>query len=199
MQTSIRLLSLSVIVAALVWGCGGDKGPAELAIKGAEQAVNAVKEEAMKYVPDQLKSVEDALAVVKDQFSKGDYSASLTGAKDVTAKANELLTAVTAKKDELTKNWNEMSGGVKGMVDAIKNRVETLSASKKLPVNLSADKFEAAKSGLAAVTQEWTAASDAFKSGDLMDAITKGKSAKQKASEIMATLGLAAPAVEKSS
>ena len=51
----------AVLLFALSLGACGDKakGPAEAALKSAEEALNAVKTEAMKYVPDQVASTED--------------------------------------------------------------------------------------------------------------------------------------------
>jgi len=72
-----RVLSVMVAVlfAAALGACSTAKAPAEQAIKAAEEALNASKAEAMKYIPDQVKSVEDALKVAKDSFAKGVRSA----------------------------------------------------------------------------------------------------------------------------
>ena len=79
------------------------------------------------------------------------------------------------------------------MVGVISKRVEILSKSRKLPSGLYKDKFESAKTTLATVTQTWTEASDAFKAGNLVDAVGKATSVKEKAVEIMNTLGMKAP------
>lgn len=79
------------------------------------------------------------------------------------------------------------------MVSAIQSRVDILSKSRSLPAGLDKDKFESAKASLATVTQTWTEASNAFQSGNLMDAVGKAKAVKEKAVEIMNTLGMKAP------
>jgi hypothetical protein len=79
------------------------------------------------------------------------------------------------------------------MVEAISKRVEILSKSRKLPAGLDKEKFESAKATLATVTQNWTEASDDFKAGNLMDAVSKATSVKERAVEIMNTLGMKAP------
>lgn len=198
MLTHVRIFLLLTIASVLFVACDTEKGPAELAIKAAEQAVTAAKGEAAKYVPDQLKSVEAALTSVKEQFAKGDYKATLAGAQDLATKTKDLLSAASAKKDELTKSWGEMSGGVEGMTTALKSRVDMLSSSKKLPANLTADTLASAKTGLATITQEWTAASEAFKSGNLADAVAKATGVKTKAAEIMTSLGMTVPSAAKS-
>ena len=61
-----------LLAAALLVSCASDKGPAETALKAAEEALGAARAEAARYVPDQLKAVESALAGAKDKFAKGD-------------------------------------------------------------------------------------------------------------------------------
>lgn len=191
-----KRLMLTIVTLALCFAltaCSTAKAPAEAAIKAADEALASVKVEASKYVPDQLKSVEDALATAKESFQKGEYEQALTGAQDLAAKAKDLATAVAAKKDELTKSWQDMSGGLPGMVDAIQSRVNILSKSKKLPAGLDKAKFESAKASLATVTQTWTEATSAFQGGNLMEAVDKAKAVKEKAVEIMNALGMKAP------
>jgi hypothetical protein len=169
------------------------KAPAAAAIKAADEALAAVRPDAAQYVPDQLKAVEDALAAAKDNFQKGEYQQALAGAQDVAAKVKDLASAAAAKKDELTTSWQDLSGGLPGMVGVISKRVEILSKSKTLPAGLDKEKVESAKAALATVTQTWTEASDAFKAGNLADAVGKAQSVKEQAVEIMHTLGMKAP------
>jgi hypothetical protein len=79
------------------------------------------------------------------------------------------------------------------MAEVIKSRVDILSQSKKLPAGVDRAKLDDAKAGLASVNENWAAASSAFKSGDMSDAVSKGKSAKDKAVEIMTALNMTVP------
>jgi hypothetical protein len=188
---------LAIIIAVLfvfsLAACSSGKAPAEQAIKAAEEALNAAKGEASKYVPDQVKAVEDELNVAKESLAKKDYAAATSAATSVAAKAKDLAAAAAAKKDELTKSWEGLSGGMPQMLDAIKSRVDILSKSKKLPANLDKEKFEGAKSGLAEVTAMWDEANKSFKEGNIADAHAKATTVKEKASEIMTTLGMQLP------
>jgi len=191
-----KKLIFSIVALACCFvlvSCSTAKAPAEAAIKAADEALNSVRADAAVYVPDQLKGVEDALASAKDSFQKGEYQQALTGAKDLAANANDLAAAVTAKKDELTKSWQDMGSGLPGMVQAIQSRVDMLSKSRRLPAGLTKESFESAKASLATVTQTWTEASNAFQGGNLLDAVDKGKAVKDKAIEIMNTLGMQVP------
>ncbi len=187
----LAIIALACCMAMI--SCSTAKGPAEAAIKAADEALAGVRADASAYVPDQLKGVEDALATAKDSFQKGEYQQALTGAKDLAAQAKDLTAAVAAKKDELTKSWQDMSGGLPGMVSALESRIAMLSKSGRLPAGLDKDKFESAKNSLATITQTWTEASDAFKNGNLMDAVNKAKTVKDTAVEIMTALGMEPP------
>jgi len=186
-------LLCAVIGIALV-ACAGNKDAASTAIKAAEDAFNAVKGEAMKYVPDKVKAVEDSINAAKDTFNKGNYDAALNAAKAIPEKVKELSAAAAAKKAELTKSWEEMSAGLPKMLDAVKSRLDILSKSKKLPAGLDKAKLEGAKSGYEAAVKMWDDAKAAFAGGSMADALAKATTVKDKAVEVMTTLGMQVPA-----
>ena len=200
-RTSISIGVATVVAAVFLVSCeSADKAPAAAAITAAQSALDAVKGEAEKWVPDQVKSVESAIADARASFEKKDYKAALASAQAAAAKAKDLgpaATAAAAKKAELTKAWENMSGGVPKMAEAIKSRVDILSQSKKLPAGLDKDKLEGAKAGLATLNQSWTEASDAFKSGNMTDAVAKATAAKAKAVEVMTALNMSVPEAAK--
>jgi transposase len=139
-----------------------------------------------------MKSLSDDLAAAKDQMAKGDYKSALASAQSIQQKANDVIAKAKAKKDELTATWNQMSDSLPKMLDAIKSRVDILSKSKKLPAGLDAAKLAAAKDGLAAATTGWGEAQEAFKAGNWTDAVAKATTVKDKATGIMASLGMQA-------
>lgn len=192
-----RMFVIAFVFAFMLTACNSDRAPAEAALKAAEEALNSAKGEAEKYVPDQLRNVESALAAAKANVEKGEYTAALGALPGLAAQAKELASAASAKKAELTNSWTEMSGGLPGMVAAIKSRVDILSQSRRLPASISAEAFESAKSGLATITSEWASASSAFSGGNLMEAVSKANSVKAKATQIMASLGMNAPAATR--
>src|SRR5512140_1693566 len=119
----MRNLKMAAAAAAcvLLVACNADKGPADVAIKAADQAITAAAPEAQKYVPEQLTAARDALKAAQDMFAKGDYKGALAAATELGPKAKDLLAAAAAKKDELTKSWTEISGSLPQMVEAIKS------------------------------------------------------------------------------
>jgi hypothetical protein len=190
---------IMMLAAALLAACGsGDKGPAETALKAAEEAINTAKGEASKYMPDQVRSLESSLAATREKLSKGDYKAVLSEAPALTSKAQEIASAAAAKKAELTKSWEGLSSGMPRVVEAIKSRVDILSQSKKLPAGMSAETLAQAKAGLSEITQQWTAATEASKGGNLADAVAKASSVKVKAAEVLTLLKMPVPEALKS-
>ena len=199
MHRHVYSFIILILAATLLGACGaGDKGPAETALKAAEEAINTAKVEASKYMPDQAKALDSGLAAVREKLSKGDYKAVLSEAPALTSKAQEVASAAAKKKTELTKSWEGLSSGMPRVVEAIKSRVDILSQSKKLPAGMSAETLAQAKAGLNEITQQWTAATEASKGGNLMDAVAKASSVKVKAAEVLTLLNMPVPEALKS-
>ena len=199
MHRHVYSFIVMILAATLIAACGGgDKGPAETALKAAEAAIDSAKGEASKYMPDQVRSLESALSSTREKLSKGDYKAVLSEAPALTSKAQEIASAAAAKKAELTKSWEGLSSGMPRVVEAIKSRVDILSQSKKLPAGMSAETLAQAKAGLSEITQQWTAATEASKGGNLADAVAKASSVKVKAAEVLTLLKMPVPEALKS-
>jgi hypothetical protein len=173
------LVCCLMILPLVVVGCS--KGPAEAALKAADEAIAKAKPEAEKFVPEQFKALTDAAAAAKANFDKGDYAAVLTAAKDLPAKAAEVMTAATAKKDELTGQWNELGKVIPAKMLDLTDKVNALAAMKKLPKGVDAARVEEIKGKLAEMTGAWTKATEAFGSGDIMGAIQLGNNVKDSA------------------
>jgi len=188
-----------ILTGTLIAACGSaDKGPAETALKAAEAAINTAKTEVSKYMPDQAGALDAGLAAARDKFNKGDFKGALSDAQGVTAKANELVSAVAAKKAELSKAWQDISTGMPKVVEAIQSRVDILSQAKKLPAGMTAEKFAEAKAGLAEITKQWSEATAASTSGNLTDALAKATAVKKKAAEVLTALNMPVPEALKS-
>jgi hypothetical protein len=188
---------LSLVVASVIGACSSQKDPADQAIKGAETALAAVRDEAQKYVPDQLKAVDSQIAAAKDSFAKGDYASALASAPKITAAIGDLKSAAAAKKAEaeaaLAKakdDWAAASAELPKMVEAIQNRVNTLSKSHRLPAGVTKDGLASAKSGLDGLKSTLSDATSAATSGDFTAAMAKAGDLKAKAADIMKSIGM---------
>jgi hypothetical protein len=188
---------LAAMLTVLVVGCANQKGPAQQAIAGAESALAAVRDTAQKYVPDQLQAVDAQIASAKDAFAKGDYKAVLAAAPAITTAISSLSDAAQAKEadaqaamSKAKDAWTSISTDTPKMVDAIQSRVDILSKSHHLPANVSKDALAGAKSGLDSLKSTWSDAQSAAASGDYTTALSKAQAVKDKAAEIMHSLGM---------
>ncbi len=191
---------LAALAAVLLIGCNTQKGPAEQAIASAQAGFDAVRDEATKYVPEQIGGVDAALSDMKGNFQKGDYAAVVAAAPAVMKSISGLKDAVEAKKSEaaaaLAKakdDWGPASTAVPKMVEELAKRVDALSKSKKLPKGVTKEAVASAKTGLDSLKSTWTDASNASTAGDYTTAMAKAQTVKDKAAEIMKSLGMTPP------
>jgi hypothetical protein len=193
------LHTAAALAVALLFAsaCANYKEPAQAAINEAETSLQNIAVDAQKYAPDQYRAIAGRLESAKATFAKGDYKAALAGARDLPAKVAELAAATTAAKDQavaaLTDEWNALSADVPKMVEAIQSRVDMLSKSRKLPKNIDKASFDAAKSGLESMKQDWTAATQASATGNVEEAVARVKSAQQKGNEVLGLLKMQPP------
>lgn len=186
MRKALGLL-LAMVVAA---GCNTAKAPAQAAISASETGFAVIKAEAAKYVPDQEKAVEDGITAAKASYDKGDYQAALTAAQALPAQIGALGSAVAAKKTELAAKWSTLAADVPATLAGITSKLTQLGTTKHLPAGLTADSLNEAKTGAASLSQAWTEASDAFKAGNMADALAKATDVKTKAGELASKLGV---------
>jgi hypothetical protein len=189
--TSGAFVATLLVLAA----CAGQKGPATTAMTAAESALSSIKDDAARYLPEQLKGAEGALASLKGSLEKGDYKAVLAGAPALMSSLDTLKTNVGAKLEEAkaaTAEWAGYATDLPKMVEAIQSRVTTLGSVKKLPSGLNAAAVDAAKSGLETMKSTWADATAAFTGGNAIDAVAKAKTVKAKGEEVLKLLGMSA-------
>lgn len=182
-----RLLVLGLMaLPLLVSGCS--KGPAEAALKAADEAIAKAAPLAEKFVPDQFKTLTDAAAAAKGSFDKGDYAAALAAAKDLPAKAGEILAAAGAKKDELTGLWNGLAESLPAQLAGVTEKVTAIAALKRLPKGIDAAGLETAKAELAEITGTWTRATETFGTGEIPSALQAANDVKARVEALVKTL-----------
>jgi hypothetical protein len=187
-------LTLAVTVAAVFAGCNGQKAPAETAVNAAESAFGAIAADARAYLPSQASEIQSAINSARSALASGDYATALASAQAVPAKVADLTTAIAARKTALTQAWTNAAASVPGLIGALKSRVDILSQSRHLPAGLTTTALDAAKSGLATVTQAWADASAAAQSGDVAAAGTSALAVKTQVIDLMKSLNMQVPA-----
>jgi len=196
----MKTLSVGLLATLAAWalvGCMNQKAPAEQAVAAAETSLGAIRDEAQKYVPDQLQAVDAQLNAMKDNLSKGNYQAVLAAAANVTSSISGLKEVADNKKAQadaaLAKAkdaWGPMSSDVPKMVDTIQARVDKLSKERHLPKGVTKDNVASAKSALDSMKSAWTEASNAAATGDYTTAVSKAQTVKDQAADTMKSLGM---------
>jgi len=187
----------SIAIAVLVLaGCANQMEPAKKAIADIEAAVAAAGEDATKYIPDEVRAVQDKVANLKAQFDKKDYKGVLAAAPAVLAEAQGLAANAAAKKgaamDALNGEWNGLAASLPQALAAIQSRVDMLSKSKKLPAGVDKTTLESAKTGVAEANDLWSQATAAQTSGDVEQAVTLGRQVKEKTDALLSSLNMTA-------
>lgn len=184
----IRRMVLSIAFLALITACSSDEAPSEAAIKAGQAAIETVREESVKYMPDELAKLESALKSAQDKFQQKDYAGALAQSRELATQAQEMGKAAAARKEELTRAWDDINLALPGDLERIQGHFDNLG--DKLPVGLDAAKLAALKStflGLGAQLQE---ARQAAQSGEIPKAVDIGSAAKAKAVEIGQAIGV---------
>ena len=170
----------TVVMVVVLSSCG--KVP-QAQIDATNAAIEAAKAaEVNVYLPDEFAKVQDAmnaaLADVETQKSKlfkkfGDVKLKLD---EVTNMANQSVTAVAAKKDEVKNQTQTLLNDIKGVIDENTKLVPKLPRGKE-----GAQVIEQIKADLSSVESAVAEAQGLFTKGAFMDAMNKVKSAKAKA------------------
>jgi hypothetical protein len=187
----------AVLSALALVACNQQKGQAEQAVAGAQQSLNAVRDEAQKYSPEQLGGVEAQLGQMKDSFQRGDYAGTLAAQPAMMKAINGLKDAATEKKTaadaaaaKAKDDWAAASTEVPKMVDEVAKRVDALSKTRHLPKGVTKENVASAKTGLDQVKSTWSDATAAASSGDYTSAMSKADTVKSKTQDMMKSLGM---------
>jgi hypothetical protein len=183
--------------AMLMLACSSQKGPAEQAISKMDGTMDAIHDSAVKYAPDTLQAVETQVHAVKQSFAQGDYAAVLTATPAVNAAilslkkdAGTKQAAADAEQAKVKQEWRNLSYEVPKLVAGLHTQVDTLSNGHSFPKGVTKASFATVKDGVASLDTMWTDANNAVSTGDYAGAVTKGQAVKDKATELMHTLGM---------
>lgn len=191
-KTQARYFLTGLMAAGLLAlaACSSQQEPAQQAFSAADSALAAVREDAGRYVPDQLTQVEASLSHLKTQLEKKDYRSVLAGASGLNASIARLKDEAASRRADYEAEWDMFEGDLGSMVEAIQSRVDTLSKARRLPANLTRDAFDGAKAGLDELKATVESAKTAFEGGNALDAVTIAKGAQAKGREVLALLGM---------
>jgi hypothetical protein len=187
----LLVISASTLLAA---GCSSQEQPATQAVAASEAALDTVRPDASKYVPQDLQAADAKLAGLKAELARKDYHQVLLDAPKFKEQVDGLEDAAVAKQTALaaaTREWQDLNAEVPKLVDAIQHRVDNLKGGR-LPKDVNKQAFEAAKSSLEEMKSTWAEATAAANAGNTTEAADKGRSVQTKAKEISQQLGVSA-------
>jgi hypothetical protein len=181
----------------LVTGCAKNQAPAKKALESIETSLADVRADAAKYAPEGLKGVDAQLERLKTSLEAKEYDNVLAGTPQLEKAVATLKEAVASGKAQARSalaaaktEWEGLSAEVPRMVDTIQARVDELSKKKRLPLGVSKEEFEGAKSGLDSMKSLWAEAKTEYNKGDASDAVGKAKTVKGMAQEVRERLGI---------
>jgi hypothetical protein len=190
---SIRNLAVALAAFLALSACS-QKDPAREAIEAAENALNAVYEDAGKYLPERYAAVKSDLDTARKAFDEERYADAIAAVKDIPAAAEALAKDAAAAREAhvsgLNADWARISEGLPGLLAAIGGRLEELGAMRRLPEGMDRKLLDEANAALASARSAWDEAGAAQAAGDLEGAVDKARAAEGMAQDLAARLGM---------
>jgi hypothetical protein len=181
---------IACLVLGLV-GCGARKRKeAEAAIARAERMVTAVKDRAVKVVPEETQGLIDSLAAAQRQAAAGDHTLAAVTAHQVQADAIEIANSLAGKSTQLSSDFMAFSAQLPDRVERIRRRVNQLSAGRSLPAGIDRARFDSLAADVPSWSDSWKAAVKDFEGGNLGAASAKAHALERKVAAADTLLGL---------
>lgn len=188
-----RIIVVAFTALAVLAGCS-QKDPARDAIAGAEDALNAVYEDAQKYVPERYVQVKAELDAGRAAFNEERYADAIAAVKDVPAHAEALAKEAAAVKQkrlaEMNADWTRLSASLPDLLARIGSRLDELGQMRRLPEGMDQRLLEEARAAHASAQTAWSEAGKASDAGDVETAVGKARDAEGMAQDLVARLGM---------
>jgi hypothetical protein len=179
-------------VVGISTGCNSARRNAEAALAAADSAVAAVTPEASKVVPEQLGPLTARMSTARSAFTEGDYEGALAGARDAQAMAVLIQDSIPARLTALRQDLDTLAVYLPKNLEAIKQRIDQADRSGRPPRGVSAEKYAEVKEIHASVSREWPAVDSTMRAGDVGGAFAKAIQLRNRLSQALLALGLAA-------
>lgn len=188
-------LILSLCAAALLLGgCAKHQMEAKKSVDKIEESLKDIRDDAQRYAPDGLKSVESQLARFKADIDAKNYDDVVAGSPQLEKAVDSLKSAIATGKKHAQEalavaktEWESLNATVPGMVEKIDARVAELD-KRKMFRGIKKEDFEEAKAKFGTMKTTWAEAEEDAKAGKTVRAADKGKSAKEIGDQLCETL-----------
>ncbi len=189
-----RQARLLVFVLGVSWplaGCGnGSHDATEAAINAAQTAINASKDAAEQFAPEQMKAAQIAVDEAKRALAKSDYTTALGDAQNAAQKAREAVATASARKEEWKKSWDSMSASAPKYLNEVQARVDMYTKYGRLPKGVDSTHMEEARIQFEQLKQTWVDVTADHKSGHWIEAMKKSAGFKEGLQKLRESLGL---------
>jgi hypothetical protein len=191
-----RLLA-AVLAGLVIVACSAMKDPAEAALADVNGAMQKIAPDALKYAPTEYAAMSEQVKAMKAAFDKKDYETVLNMVHKLGPEMRVLAQTVADKRTDaviaLKDQWTDMSRDVPKSFSSVETRIAELGKTHRLPKGVSKDALAGAGAAVDDAKHGWSDAQSARTSGNVEDAVTKGKAVKAKLSELMSSLGMDSP------
>jgi phage shock protein A len=185
------IAALALCFLPLVAAC--NKGPADAALKEAEQAL-ASAPDIERYAPAEFTAITATIRDARADLDAGRYTDALRSAQALPDRILAAGEAAGKSKQQEAAAWNDLAAGLPTQIEGLTARLTALAAANALPKETLA----AVQGELASLTQTWGEATTAFEAGDIPKAVAAAQEGKAKAESLAGRVGLkprpAAPA-----
>ena len=187
---------VAVLAGLLALAACSQKDPAADAIAAAENALNAVYEDAQKYVPERYAEVKAELETARTAFNEERYADAITAVKDLPAHAEQLAKEAAGAKEkrvaEMNADWARLSSSLPDLLARIGGRLDELGKMRKLPEGMDKQLLDETKAAFASAQSAWDEAGAAFSNGNLEAAVGKARDVEGMAQDLVTRLGMQA-------
>jgi hypothetical protein len=165
-------LASTILAAATLLACQDPgKAPAAAALQAAESSLSAVRDEAGRFAPEQLKGVITELDAARAAFAAGKYADALASARPLGDRIAALGRESSDRRNALLVNWASLSASVPEALGVVGGLVDELTSMPRPPQGIDASALASVRETLAAARTAWDAAQVSFRSGALVEAV----------------------------
>ena len=172
-----------LLVCLIVAACASQKEPAQALLDEIRLTLAGTAADAAKYVPDQLRALQDEIDALQRSFDRGDYAAVVSRGPAVLAAAGDLFGAATAAKGDrnraLEGEWSTLAETLPDRMSALTTRID-LKPTRSKGKSAAEKDLEARQAALRDVYSLWSKARSAFASRNLDEAVQTAEEVKTK-------------------
>jgi hypothetical protein len=158
---SCRRIAVLVLLLALA-GCASDRGPAEQALVGVEEAYAKIRPRVRSLAPERAAEFERQLERARTAARDGDWVTALAASTALPGELERLSDEIGQREEATQAAWDSTNTALAARLQEVDAAIERRAASRPGP---AADEITAARTELAAARVAWSQAIAAREDG----------------------------------